>query len=96
MSPMAERTTKSQILSSFQHYLDAIGKRPARSYDDVGGWELDFNPTYGGYVIYEVANTGGGQRHPLGSSRMKPSVFYDALWFATRSIEAGKRRRSRR
>ena len=88
---MAERTTKSQIRSSFEHYLKAIGKRPAKSWNDVGGWGLDYNPTYGGYVIYEVANEGGAQSHPLGSGRKSPSAFYDALWFATRSIDASKR-----
>lgn len=90
---MAERTTKSQINSSFDHYLKAMGKRPATAYNDVGGWGLDYNPSYGGYVIYEVINKGGAQSHPLGSGRRSPSAFYDMLWFATRSLDA--RRSSR-
>jgi hypothetical protein len=40
---MAERTTRSQIESSFHHYLAAFGKRPAKSYGDVGGWGLDYD-----------------------------------------------------
>jgi hypothetical protein len=88
---MAERITKSQIESSFNHYLHAMGKRHARAHNDVGGWGLDYNPTYGGYVVYEVSNEGGAQSHPLGSRRRSPSEFYDALWFATQSLEESRR-----
>lgn len=89
---MAERTTKSQIHAAFDHYLKAIGKRPARAWNDVGGWGLDYNPAYGGYVIYEVANEGGGQSRPLGDRRRSASAFYDMLWFATRSIDAAQKK----
>lgn len=85
------RTSKQNVESTFKHFCNAFGFRPAESYNDVGGLELDCNNTYGGYVINEIHNEGGGVNQPFGSSRMKAGPFYDAMWLAIRAQEhAGK------
>jgi hypothetical protein len=92
---MADRAGKKRIQAAFDYYLKAFGHRPARRYDDVGGWGLDYNPINGGLVIFEVASSTGGQHHPLGSERHSPGAFVSMLWFAIRSKEAAGRARKR-
>lgn len=53
---MSDRITKSNIESTFEHYLKAIKKRKAKSWNDLGGWLYDYNPIYGGYVLESIAN----------------------------------------
>jgi len=43
----------------------------------VGALVLDYNPTYGGAVIGQITNEGGGERH-LGR-RQSPSEFCAAI-----------------
>jgi hypothetical protein len=52
----------------------------------VGAWTLDCNPTYGGYVIEEIANEGGGVTQPFGSMRRNAREFCDAVYFAENAI----------
>jgi hypothetical protein len=90
---MADRITKSQIKSMFALFLKSIGCRPAQDYKDVGGYLLDYNPIYGGYVIERIYNTQGAIDQPFGAYRMKSQDFWYAMRFAMDAIEvkAGKR-----
>jgi hypothetical protein len=74
--------TAKNIKGLFEHFAKACGKRLATRFDDVGAWGLDYNPVYGGVVIYEVANTGGAQSHPFGSERHKPQELWYMMRFA--------------
>ena len=43
-----------------------------------GAWELDYNPTYGGCVIEEIASNGRTwTHHPFGAERRSPREFVD-------------------
>lgn len=59
----------------------------------IGCWELDCNPVYGGCVIEEIMNEGGGVTQPFGSQRRKPQEFCDTINFAIKALEYRKRRK---
>lgn len=84
---MSERTTKAEVNAVFARFVKAIGGRVAESYNDIGGYGIDYNPTYGGYHVYRVDNAAGGQNLPFGSRRMKPGEFVDCLRFATEVVQ---------
>jgi len=90
---MSDRISQSQIKSMFTLFLKAIGGTPAQSYNDVGGFLLDYNPTYGGYSIQRVSNVRGGVDEPFGAYKMKASEFWYALKFAMDAIEVMKGKR---
>jgi hypothetical protein len=46
---------------------------------NVGAWVLDFNATYGGYIIHEVDNAQGGERNAFNNQRMKAEPFMLAM-----------------
>jgi hypothetical protein len=48
----------------------------------VGAWTLDENFTYGGYVIEEIHNEGGGITQPFGGTRHNTREFCDMVRFA--------------
>jgi hypothetical protein len=48
----------------------------------VGCWFLDYNPVYGGVVIYEMANEEGAQRAPFGYTRRPIKEFVYTVNFA--------------
>ena len=79
---MSDRYTKSDALHAMQRLADATGNRIARSWNDVGGWELDANPTYGGYVINEIVNEHGGVTRPFGDQRHPARQFCEMVNFA--------------
>lgn len=81
------RTNKKYIEAVFDRLLNALGKRRATSYSDVGGWQLDHNSIYGGYNIEEIASTSGGVSQPFGPMRMKAGPFAEAMQFALRALE---------
>ena len=81
-----ERGTKAQVDRVFARLLEVLGKRLAKSYKDVGGWQLDYNPTYGGYMIEEIHNDKGGVCTPMGQRRMPAREFHEALHFAISAV----------
>lgn len=85
---MAERYTKRDAMAAFSRLLVACGKREATSYSDVGGWQLDHNGIYGGYVVEEIHNEHGAISHPFGSMRRSARDFCDAVNFALRAMDA--------
>ena len=78
------------------HYKK-IGKGKNAKYKVVSGaWELNYNPTYGGWIIEEIDpdRTGSsGTSQPLISARLSTKEFYYACWMAARAIESRKRKR---
>src|SRR5439155_4522318 len=56
----------------------------------VGAWALDYNPIYGGFVIEEMYNEGGGVSQPFGSMRRGARDFCDAVYFAENALRAAK------
>lgn len=57
-----------------------------------GAWELDYNPTYGGCVITEIASTGRTWTHnPYGAERRSPREFCDFVAGLYRGFYDGQR-----
>jgi hypothetical protein len=56
----------------------------------VGAWSLDYNPIYGGYVIHEMGNVGGGVSEPFGGMRRNAREFCDAVYFTENALRAAK------
>lgn len=67
--------------AAFARLAAATGNRIATSWNDVGGWSLDYAACYGGYVVHEVCS------EPFGSRRRPAREFCDAVWFAIRALE---------
>lgn len=52
-----------------------------------GGWDLDYNPTYGGCRIEEIAPDGGTWTStPFGATRMSPREFCAAVDFTCKAV----------
>jgi len=85
------RTTKTEVRHTFETLAAVMGKRVATAYNDIGAWTLDYAAFYGGYVIEEISNAGGGVFHPLTERRLSASEFATACRFAILAIEATKK-----
>jgi len=72
---MARRVTIKDAESCFDNLLRITKKRKAQSFNDVGAWELDNNPIFGGVVVNEIVSETGGISNPLGSGRRSPREF---------------------
>ena len=81
------RTTKEQVNLAFERMIKQMGGRIATSYNDVGAFRLDSNPTYGGYVVEQIISEGGAVTRPFGDKRMKPNQAWETFWFASRTLE---------
>ena len=81
------RTTKKQVEGTFKTLADALGhptenlwtmgKKSNKS--TIGGWVLDHNGIYGGYVIEEIVTDGGGTTHPFGPTRRPAGAMWEFL-----------------
>jgi hypothetical protein len=78
------KVTKQVIESRFKALCDALGKRVATDYKDVGAWSLDYARCYGGFVIVEIM--AHGEKHPFGHERVSASELYTMINFALRAI----------
>ncbi len=81
-----DRYTRKDAEKALQRLADATGHRLAESWNDVGGWELDYNPTYGGCVINEISNEGGAVSQPFGCQRHSPREFCDMVRFGIHAL----------
>lgn len=81
-------TSKKQVENKFKFFIEAIGGKVASSYNDVGGYRLDYASCYGGYNIEQISNDSGAVSHPFGCARKKAGEFWDTLDFAGRASEA--------
>ena len=61
----------------FRRLAGVMGKEIVEgdNYLKVGAWRFDYSTGYGGAVIEEIDNEGGGVTRPLGDSRLKPWEF---------------------
>jgi hypothetical protein len=76
------RTTKQEVKNVFKYFIENyMNGKIAEKYNDVGGYRLDYNPIYGGYVIERIESTGGGISCPFGHGRLKASEFVQQLNF---------------
>ncbi len=81
-----EKYTFKDAEQCFENLLRTLGRHRARSYNDIGGWKLDYNPTYGGVVIEEIVNEGGGITHPLIPTRLTPREFCQTVNFTIHAL----------
>lgn len=92
------RNTRSDVEAAFNRLRVALGKPEAEwNQDDkgnnrakVGGWALDYNPTFGGSIIEETMNEHGGVKMPLGYRRMSNAEFVVAVQFALDAINIAR------
>lgn len=80
------RYTRHDADVAFTRLCMLLNKTPGK-WNEVGAWQLDYNATYGGYVVNEISTPGGGVRTPLGDRRMVAREFCEAVWFAERCAE---------
>ena len=67
---------------------------PSSTYSTVpGGWALDHNPTYGGYVIHEIADVPGETwiREPFGTERRSAREMVSVIRFALDTLAASRK-----
>jgi hypothetical protein len=83
---MSQRYTIKDAEKCFIRLVSVVKGRQAKSFKDVGGLRLDYNPMYGGVNVEQIANEGGGVSQPFGSMRMKPEVFCHAVRLAEDAI----------
>lgn len=79
------KVRKTVAQNRFIHLCDALGKRVAKSYSDVGGWRLDKG--FGGYSIEEISNSSGGVTHPFGPRRLSSSELCEAINMMLRAVQ---------
>ena len=84
------RTTKADMQRAMEHLAEATGAHVAKDYKDVGGWRVDYNPIYGGAVIEEIVNNGGGVTRAFTDRRVPPDMFCHCCQFAARAIARAK------
>ena len=71
-----DRYTRKDAESAYFRLIAVIpGARLAADHRDVGGFVLDCNPVYGGYVINQYVTDGGGVRCPFGEMRRPAREF---------------------
>lgn len=95
-----DRYTKANAEAAFERLAAKLGKSTAktggpiwtrigdRNVTRVGAWLLDHNSIYGGFVVAEIVNEGGGKAHPMGERRRPAREFCDVVYFAERVLSA--------
>lgn len=84
---MSDRYTVKNAQEAFERLAEATGNRPAASWNDVGGWQLDYNSVSNDFLVIEVTDSGGGIREPFGPMRLTPREFCVMVDFAIRVLE---------
>jgi hypothetical protein len=84
---MAYRATRIELNEVFKLFCEAIGKRVAQTWNDVGAWRLDYAKEYGGYVIQEIIDDRGARDIPLGDQRYSATELVERMRFALRWLE---------
>lgn len=82
--------TRKDAVKAFERLVKTIGGRVATSYNDVGAYRLDWNPTYGGGNIELVCSVSGGVSQPFGPQRHNAREFCDMVRFAIDAISIVK------
>jgi len=84
---MAYRPTSKEVSEVFEMFCRAIGKRVAKTWNDVGAWKMDHTREYGGYAVQEILDEKGSVTMPIGDERLKPTEFVERMRFALRWLE---------
>jgi hypothetical protein len=84
------RTTRKMVDSAFARFVAQIGGAIAKSYNDVGGYTLDYNGVYGGYQVVQILSETGAQTCPFGYMRRKAAEMADTLNFACDALRVAK------
>jgi len=93
-SKKVERCAKNLARLMRKQVGDCWKKKKGGGYKaKIGCWDLDCNPIYGGCLITEIMSEGGGERHPFGDQRRKPTDFCDTVNFAIKVLDYKKRKR---
>ncbi len=89
-----DRYTRKDAEAAFGRLLAALDKPPYDWTTHEGGWLLDYNGVYGGYVVAERrrypgpnGTSGIGESYPLGYHRRSAREFVEAVTFALDCIE---------
>lgn len=98
---MTDRFTRKDSERCAKRLAEKLGKKfgscwknvNGKQVPDIGCWNLDHNPIYGGSVIEEVISEGGAIHHPLGDRRMKPEAFCSAVRLAENAIDIDREKR---
>ena len=85
---MSQRYTRKDAEHAFERLLAMTGKRKATSWNDVGGWTLDYAPIYGGYNVEEISSPSGGVSQPFGMQRRTAREFCDTVRFLADALRA--------
>lgn len=98
-----DRYTRKNAEQAFDRLATALGKSHAengsgswrrvdgQNVATVGWWELDYNGTYGGFVIHEIANEAGGVSCPMGHGRLPARAFCSHVSFAMDALREADR-----
>jgi hypothetical protein len=79
---MADRITKQMVVKAVERLMQKFPQGHwAKDHKDAGGWILDYNGIYGGYVIMELLQ-GGGETGIFGLMRRNAREMYDTISFA--------------
>ena len=97
---MADRYTKKDAEQCAGFLAKSLNKKMGKCWKkvgnknvaDVGCWQYDHNPIYGGGMITEISNESGGETTPFGSKRLKPEQFCDAMRIAEKAVEISKKK----
>jgi hypothetical protein len=84
---MTYRATETELNEAFNLFCQAIGKRVAQTWNDIGAWTLDHAKEYGGYVIQEIIDSRGAREIPLGDQRYSATELVERMRFALRWLE---------
>jgi hypothetical protein len=86
------RYTRKDAEHAFDQWLKATGQhRHNPPSMDVGGWVLDYAPTYGGVQLWQIGNEHGGYSTSIGYGRMSVGQFVEAVRFALDTLDVVRR-----
>lgn len=86
----SQRCAESLAKTLNKKFGNCWKSKDGKNTSEVGCWELDHNPIYGGSVIHEIMNESGGVDEPFGSRRLKPDHFCTATKFAEKAVRISK------
>ena len=82
---MSTRKTKDDVKGMFVRLCRMMGKNISST--EVGGWSLDYQSEYGGFVIEQLENQSGGVSHPLREKRRSCVEMYWSMYMCICAID---------
>ena len=95
---------KKRAFACFRRLATTLGKEHGDCWKKVGNknvakigcWNFDYNPTYGGGVVVEIINEGGGEDMPLGMGRQKTEEFCRSVEMIEKALEIDRSKRRKK